>query len=85
MPLVMSHYLTDMGNLFTNLKNDYRYRVQLYPSIDSSEPRKQQYKTKYLKSYRTQLLMDLPLSVFQYSDGYWRDGVSVGFALVQCT
>ena len=64
--LVMSHYLTDMGNLFTHLQNDYRYRVQLYPSIDFSEPRKQQYKTKYLKSYRTQLLMDLPLSVFQY-------------------
>ena len=66
--------MLDSGNLFTNLKNDYRYRVPLYPFVDNLlELRSSNYKTKYLKSYKTQLLLDLPLQVFQNKDGHWKN------------
>ena len=73
-PLVISHYLLDMGNLLANLQNDFRYRVELYSQYkDASNPRMERYKTKFLKSYRTDLLKKLPIKAFR-EGGYWRKG-----------
>ena len=69
----MSHYLLDMGNLLTKLDNEYRYRISLYGEFDASRPRESRYKTKYLKTYKTHLLANLPLSIFQDKNGYWLD------------
>ena len=64
-PLVISNYLLDLGIIYTNIDNDYRFRIELYPTYeDPSNPKQSKYKTKFIKSYRTSILRDLPSHLF---------------------
>lgn len=58
-----------MGNSMAQLQDEYRYKVQIYPKLkDPLNVRQAPYKTKYLKSYSSKLLLSLPLNVFVGSE-----------------
>ena len=59
-PLVMSNYLLDAGKALVQMAT-LRYKVPLYPPQNEPHPRTDStYNTKYLKSYKTEWLLELP-------------------------
>jgi hypothetical protein len=71
-PIIFTHYLLESSHPLRQVEEQFRYHVQLYHSF--SNPRESAYKTKYLKFYKTDLLLKLDEKVFKMANE-WTDGL----------